>query len=620
MTGCSRFSPGAAALILGLGLAVPGLPAMAESATGAPPAPMQLTPPRPAETAGETPGPTSIETPPPESTPPESTPPESTPRETWPRETGPRETGTLPGGGASGGALVSPAGIVAEPLGVVSADSIGLIDPGSGGLPLTLWQGLSRTDIFAALRDLPGGIVSPASRALLRRLLLSAAPVPEATAEDASVPSLLATRISRLTALGEIDAAADLAAAGSGGGRDLALARARIEALFAAGRIEAACAVQPVPSLQGYAAKVAAVCALQGGDKTAGKAALQTARQAGADAAFLALGDAVLGTGRGPSAAFAPNPFHMALYYLASATPPAAMLKLDEDRWTAALPRFKGLSATARANAAHAAAGRALIGAPALGEIYAALPLKPEEAAAALAATGPLDARAFVAMRARLTAASEPAAIAETLEKLWPRLPNLAGPEAALFAQDLRLLSPETLPPAAAAKGALLFFAQGDAIEARRWTSAAEAGAQGALLAAQWPVAVMSGVRAASFADLNAWLESKGAAEPAAAERALAALEALGEPVPNDTWRRLLANPPAPAPAPAASLLRALENAAAGGRIGEVAALALQVLGAAGPAASHPLAVAAVLRSLNAAGLDREARALALEAAIPAAR
>jgi hypothetical protein len=589
MTGCNRFSRRAARLAAAALFFAAICPAAAQTEPAPVPeplAPMQLTPPRPAEATPAAPG---LETAPPPVL----------------------ETG--------------PTGIQTETLAAVAPDSVGLLDPTTGGLPLDLWRGLTRTDIFAALRDLPSGMRSPAQRALLRRLLLSAAVAPDATADDAAVPSLLATRITKLMSLGEIDAAADLAEAASGGGRDLGLARARIEALFVAGRLDKACAVQPVPTLQGYNARVSAVCTLnasaQGGDKAQGKMALQAARQTGgADAAFLALGDAVLGTARGPAAAFTPTPFHIALYQIANATPPADMLKLGDETWVAALPRFKALSASARANAAHNAAMKSLIGPAALGEIYAALKLKPEEATAALAAATPLDARGVIAHRSALAAATEPAKIAEAFEKLWPRLGDLAGTEAALFAQDLRLLSPETLPPMMTAKGALLFAAQGDEIEARRWMTAAESGGDPAALAAQWPVSVIAGMRAASFADLNGWIDAAAAAKPAAAERALAGIEALGEPVPNDTWRRLLANPPPPSPAPPASILRALESAAEAGRIGEVASLSLQTLGAVGPAESHPTALAAAVRSLKAAGLDREARALALEAALSAAR
>jgi len=63
-------------------------------------------------------------------------------------------------------------------------------------------------------------------------------------------------------------------------------------------------------------------------------------------------------------------------------------------------------------------------------------------------------------------------------------------------------------------------------------------------------------------------------------------------------------------------LLYATQDAAARGRIGETVAGVLAALGAAGPAAAHPVALGGALAALRAVGLDFEARSLALEAAL----
>ena len=69
-------------------------------------------------------------------------------------------------------------------------------------------------------------------------------------------------------------------------------------------------------------------------------------------------------------------------------------------------------------------------------------------------------------------------------------------------------------------------------------------------------------------------------------------------------------------PLPGAAFLYALEDASEARRLGETVALALIVLGEAGPAESHDLALGAVLSGLTRVGLEREARALAIEAAL----
>ena len=65
-----------------------------------------------------------------------------------------------------------------------------------------------------------------------------------------------------------------------------------------------------------------------------------------------------------------------------------------------------------------------------------------------------------------------------------------------------------------------------------------------------------------------------------------------------------------------ASVLFALEGASGSGRLGETVLLSLLVLGKAGPGGSHLLALERVLTALSNVGLEREARLLAIEAAL----
>ena len=69
-------------------------------------------------------------------------------------------------------------------------------------------------------------------------------------------------------------------------------------------------------------------------------------------------------------------------------------------------------------------------------------------------------------------------------------------------------------------------------------------------------------------------------------------------------------------PAPNAALLYALDHASNMRRVGETVLLSLLVLGEEGPAQCHPMAFNAVLKAMREIGLEREARALAIEAAI----
>ncbi|MBL4614392.1 MAG: hypothetical protein JKY27_05910 [Magnetovibrio sp.] len=61
-----------------------------------------------------------------------------------------------------------------------------------------------------------------------------------------------------------------------------------------------------------------------------------------------------------------------------------------------------------------------------------------------------------------------------------------------------------------------------------------------------------------------------------------------------------------------------LRGASARGRVGETVLLSLVSLGDGGPARADPIVLHHVLKSLRNIGLDREARAMALEAVVAA--
>ena len=96
-------------------------------------------------------------------------------------------------------------------------------------------------------------------------------------------------------------------------------------------------------------------------------------------------------------------------------------------------------------------------------------------------------------------------------------------------------------------------------------------------------------------------------------------LEALDEPVAEAEWEPLLDGPQYESvKLPAPALLHALGMASASKRVGETVLLALLCLGDDGPARASPLVLSAVISGLRQIGLEKEARSLALEAAIGA--
>ena len=96
-------------------------------------------------------------------------------------------------------------------------------------------------------------------------------------------------------------------------------------------------------------------------------------------------------------------------------------------------------------------------------------------------------------------------------------------------------------------------------------------------------------------------------------------LEAFGDKVPADIWAPLLDGPPQISTVmPQPALWRSLINAADQVNVGEAVLLSLLTLGQAGPTQVDSTVLRQVVISLQAIGLETEARALALEAAVAA--
>ena len=142
-----------------------------------------------------------------------------------------------------------------------------------------------------------------------------------------------------------------------------------------------------------------------------------------------------------------------------------------------------------------------------------------------------------------------------------------------------------------------------------------------AAVAALWPYSRLAGGESlATNGNLEAWYamrEAAGTAPPAGTTALLRSVfQALGELDPM-TWSDIAARgDPAGRPIADAAFLYALEDATEARRVGETVLLSLILLGEAGPAGAHDLALGTVISSLSRIGLEREARALAIEAAL----
>ena len=119
---------------------------------------------------------------------------------------------------------------------------------------------------------------------------------------------------------------------------------------------------------------------------------------------------------------------------------------------------------------------------------------------------------------------------------------------------------------------------------------------------------------------VNWWVGEQERSGDDAFERAaviLTLMDAVGYDVPETSWRELLESSlTVTAYLPSVQLWRALETAAANGRVGETVLLSLLALGEVGPAGADPTTLHTVVSALRGVGLETDARRLALESAL----
>jgi hypothetical protein len=230
----------------------------------------------------------------------------------------------------------------------------------------------------------------------------------------------------------------------------------------------------------------------------------------------------------------------------------------------------------------------------------------------AVVQTVPL-AKAEVAARA-LVLAREGGRYLPTVRVFMPVLKSMVP------ANELLWFAPE------AARAMLV---AGDADGAAQWIMLLRSGAlfsdeTAAVLAGLKPLAHLAGMDAAvdwKPEDLSRWWEgeSKRAAAGDRASLLFGLIEALGEPTPEALWDALLDGPQlATAIMPRPALWNRLRRAANAKRVGETVMLALIALGDGGLDRVDPVTLHRVTADLNQVGLQAEARALALEAAVAA--
>lgn len=516
-------------------------------------------------------------------------------------------------------------GVLAD--GVAVPEDLGLWSREDGGLGNDLWRS-SRRQTIALLLGEVDGLASPTLRTLVLRALLTEAETPGATlrpvAAQGPEQNLLIRRGEALLALGEPAYLSSLLTlVGGDAAGSPAVLGLKAQADLLDGDYGAACetaregvAREPRNS---FWTKAQVACQAATGERDVALLGLDLLRESGEgdDQGFAALANAALGYGKTPADPAA-TPLNIALVLGSSLAPPQSWQEHPDPAVAAMAARDGDLAAERRLQLAERAADGGAMrpdeligfyeraagdGGPA-GGVQGAQARALLHAAASAQPPGP--------ERADLVRQAMTAARAEGVERGVARV-------FAPFVADIRP-TPVMVGAAPSAARALLlaglYEPAGAWIDVLQGSAGVNPAAREAL-AEIWPLAKLAGVElAAGPGDLAAWRDSRPAEAESLALQVVTLrglLYALGE---SDalSFGELIGSEPAGSLTGTSTLL-ALEQAAAGGRLGETVLLTAALIGENG-VGGHPYATAKAVEALNRVGRPGEARALALEAAV----
>ena len=519
-------------------------------------------------------------------------------------------------------------------LSAINADDVGLLSQRSGGFPDTLWHDTRRDMVTLLLPRLPVEARSPAMRSAALKLLLSPGKAPRGEVSENG--TLLRLRAEILARMGEYDVAIALLKAAPTGDFEELIARYDNDRMFLKLDLDGACAQTRARidlSADVYWQRALIFCQSKDQEIEAATLGLDLLRETGyaPGAAFVTLINAMNGYAE-PALDSLPNPTPMLLSMLRLLDVPTPLNALD-----VANPALLRLIAGAtdsdielRLFAAEQAEAVGALPAASVGALYAAVPFTAEERANPIDYStqnyGPLS-RAMLYQA--ILAEDVPTARAEAVGIALQR-----AQEDARFASMARVLLPamQALPVTRefawfAGDAGRAYFAAGRWEEARRWFDVALAGRAVDAEAAQaavalWPLVALTDQDAnVDLGMMAAWWKSKGGALDPDAHRGggllLTLLSALGRNVSPEQWDPLLTgslSEPSDIASPA--LRHNLAAAALNGRLGETVLLALLQLGVAGPGKSGLVTLGETIGGLRAVGLERDAQAIAVEAAL----
>jgi hypothetical protein len=426
--------------------------------------------------------------------------------------------------------------------------------------------------------------------------------------------------------MGEVEGLASLLKSAPAALVSPTISRLKIDTFLLAGDAKAACAEAATHG--GGDSRLNVFCLLSGGKVLEANMALDIMRERkDADHAFIAAAEAMGGTpparvDRLPN----PIPLHLAAFKAAKIPLPADAANAASPAMLRILSESPGLSNETRLVAAERAEAMGVIDTDSLRRLYGATTLSPAEQQAAQS-QGDRSPLGRVLLLRAAQAEQNPAIRADLVGRVLT-----AGIERGALGGTARLYAPiiadlKPAPELAPFAGILAraLHAAGRPETAASWVALAKADPTHAKSADDlWPLSrlyrpALSG-EAGSTTQYAAWRAARELPPDQAERRALVALDllqAVGEKVPQTEWLSLSPVPAATAPVqPRPAVKAMLRSAAEGLRLGETVLLSLVALGETGLDKADPDSLNRVIAALRMVGLEKEARELAVEAAL----
>ncbi len=511
--------------------------------------------------------------------------------------------------------------IEAVTLPPVDASWVGTLGPADSALPRDMWLTTPRAFVAAGL-PLLGPTNSPTLQDLARRLLLSDAVAPSGSDPTAG-PSLVELRLDRLLALGRVDGAPLLGALPQTGVSE-AFDRDSVELRVAANDVPGACRMvqdRVARYRDAWWDQALVGCQALSGNYDQAGLGLSAMRdqKIGRDLVFEALIDTIDGHRQKVDKLPDPTPLRLALLA-------AAKLPLPPDALAAAGPAGlvtwatnDAVPALDRLAVAERAESLGALPPAALALLYGSIDVKPDEQSAALKGGKlPDDAHDRAILYDVAQASTDPDL---RVAALGPLLADARRRGA--FVATARLVAPLVAALRAgpglqgfAGDAARALLAAGDDDDALPWIELA--GTKELQLIAE--LARPSGGEDAAplLRDAVAALVSRdAAAAPSQADLLVALLSALDQPVGSLDWASLL-RPAHEALMPGAALWLDQIEAASARRVGETVLASLLIAAAGDRLSPDPVVLEHVVAGLKVAGLEADARALSVEAALAA--